>query len=99
LVGFVGLALRARAVVLGREACKRAARAGDLCVLVVARDAGGSAARDAGASDGMPVVRLELDRTGLGQLAGRQSLAVLGITDPHLADGLLRAAAQAREPD
>jgi hypothetical protein len=79
---------------LGRAACKRAARAGQLHALVVAADAGGSAARDAGAGDAVPVVHLRLDRTMLGDLVGRTSLAVIGITDPNLAAGLVRAATQ-----
>jgi ribosomal protein L7Ae-like RNA K-turn-binding protein len=92
LLGFVGLALRARRAVLGRAACKKAARARRLYALVVASDAGSSAARDAGADDAIPVVRLALDRTELGALVQRDSLAVLGITDPNLAAGLTRAA-------
>lgn len=91
-VRFVGLALRARKVAVGREACKRAQRRGELHAVVVAADAGRSAARDAGVGERIPIVRIDLDRAALGRLVGRQTLAVLGITDPSLAAGLVKAA-------
>jgi ribosomal protein L7Ae-like RNA K-turn-binding protein len=97
-VRFVGLALRAHKVAVGREACKRAERRGELHLLVVAADAGRSAARDAGAGERTPVVRIPLDRAALGKLVGRDTLAVLGITDPSLAAGLANAATAMR-PD
>jgi len=91
---FVGLALRARRVVLGREACKRAARNGTLHALVVASDAGASAARDTGAGPNVPVVQVQIDKCELGSRVGKTTLAVLGITDPQLAAGLTGGAAR-----
>jgi len=84
----IGLALRARRVAIGREACKRAARRGTLFALVIASDAGDSAPRDSGAT-GVPVVPAGVDKTELGRLVGRDALAVLGITDPGIAAGLV----------
>ncbi len=85
---FVGLALRARRVAIGREACKRAARTGSLHAVVVAADAGPSAARDAGAGPGVAVVRASIGKQELGARVGKTALAVLGITDPQLAAGM-----------
>lgn len=89
-----GFALRSRHAAIGREACKAAAARGRLGVLVVAADAGQSAARDCLGGSSVPVVRLRAaDKRALGALAGRDALAVLGITDPALASGVCRAAA------
>ena len=88
MLRFVGLALRARHVVLGRDACKRAARNGTLHAVVVAADAGPSAARDAGAGPNVPVVQVQIDKSELGARVGRTALAVLGITDRQLAAGI-----------
>jgi ribosomal protein L30E len=89
----VGLAVRSRTVTVGREACKRAARRGELYVLLVAEDAGRSAARDCGATAATRVLHSRMDKRELGALVGRDAVAALGITDPHLADGLMRHAA------
>jgi ribosomal protein L7Ae-like RNA K-turn-binding protein len=86
---FVGLALRARRVAVGRDACKRAARNGVLHAIVVAADAGPSAARDAGAGPGVPVVPVQIDKRELGSRVGKTTLAVLGITDAELAAGII----------
>ena len=88
----VGLALRSRSVALGRLACKRAARKGELHALLLADDAGASAARDCGAATGVPLLRAGLDKRGLGALVGRTELAALGITNAGLAAGLARHA-------
>lgn len=92
VLALVGFALRARKAAIGREACKRAAQRGVLRVLVVAADAGASAARDCLGSRPVPVVQLQADKQALGALAGRDTLAVLGITDPQLAAGVCRTA-------
>ena len=94
----VGLALRGRHVALGREACKRAAKRGELHALVLADDAGKSAARDCGATPATRVVRSGLDKRGLGAVVGRGEVAALGITDPHLADGVVRTAVRQAQP-
>jgi ribosomal protein L7Ae-like RNA K-turn-binding protein len=94
VLALIGFALRARKAVLGREACKRAAQRGALRVLVVAADAGASAARDCLGHVAVPTVRLAADKRALGALAGRDTLAVLGITEPQLAAGICRTAAE-----
>jgi ribosomal protein L7Ae-like RNA K-turn-binding protein len=94
VLALIGFALRARKVSFGREACKRAAQRGELRVLVVAADAGASAERDCLGNVRVPTVRLAADKRALGALAGRETLAVLGITDPHLAAGVCRTAAE-----
>lgn len=86
----LGFAVRRRAVAVGREACKRAARRGVLHALVLADDAGKSAARDCGAGPGTAVVQAGCDKHALGALVGRAEVAALGITDPQLAAGLRR---------
>jgi hypothetical protein len=88
LRGLLGLALRGRAVAIGREACKRAARRGELHALVMADDAGRSAARDCGAVPATVLLQSGLDKRALGALVGRGDVAALGITDPHLAAGM-----------
>ncbi len=93
LLSLVGFALRARKTALGREACRAAARRGELQALVVAADAGSSAARDCLGGRRVPVLQLGLDKRALGALAGRETLAVLGITDAGLAAGLRDGAA------
>lgn len=77
---------------MGRSACRRAARRSELRLLVLARDAGASVESDCGAPDGVPRIRLELDKQELGLLVRRSALAVLGITDPDLAAGILKHA-------
>ena len=97
LHGLIGLALRSRRVALGRAACRQAAERGTLHVLIVASDAGVSAERDSGVTAAVPRVRCELDKRELGRRAGRMELALLGITDPDLAAGVLQAARPPRD--
>lgn len=92
LARLLGLALRGRTAVIGREACKRAARRGALHLLLVARDAGRSAARDCGATAATRVLAAGLDKRALGELVGRGDVAAVGIIDPNLADGIARQA-------
>jgi ribosomal protein L7Ae-like RNA K-turn-binding protein len=95
---FVGLAVRSRSLAVGREACKRAARQGSLHLLLLADDAGQSAARDCGAGPQTRTVQSGFDKRGLGALLGRESVAAIGITDADLAAGLWRHAAAAPPP-
>ncbi|UCE01649.1 MAG: hypothetical protein JSW67_10220 [Candidatus Latescibacterota bacterium] len=90
----IGLALRTRSAALGRHACRRAAERRTLHALVVARDAGASAVRDGGVPEDVPQVRVDLDKRQLGMLVGRTELALLGITEPHLAAGLIESVAE-----
>ena len=93
----VGMALRSRAAAIGREACKQAARRGRLRALLLATDAGASAARDCGAGEGIPLLQAGMDKQALGALVGRGELAALGITETQLAAGLARYARPVQE--
>ena len=90
LRGLLGLAQRGRNLALGRAACRQAGREHRLHLVLVARDAGASAVRDAQGGDAFRVARVGLDKQELGGLVGRSAVAVLGILDPHLASGLLQ---------
>ena len=94
LRALVGQAQRCRATAIGREACRRAARRGTLHALLLATDAGRSAARDCGWRPPVPLLQSGLDKNALGELVGRTTLAALGITTPALANGLVRIAAR-----
>jgi ribosomal protein L7Ae-like RNA K-turn-binding protein len=89
---FIGLAVRGRNVAVGREACKRAVARGELHALLLATDAGRSAARDCGVGHGVRLLQSGLDKRELGALVGRAEVAALGITDAQLAAGLLQCA-------
>jgi ribosomal protein L7Ae-like RNA K-turn-binding protein len=97
LRALVGMAIRSRSIAVGREACKRAARRGELYVLLLAADAGASAGRDCGAGPEVRVLRAGMDKQALGALLGRESVAAIGITDAGLAAGLARYAPPAAE--
>ncbi len=92
LEALLGLALRKRAVVFGRTACRRAAERGRLHLVLVAADAGSSAVRDGGISSNVTSLQVRLDKVELGRMLGRAEIALLGITDPHFAAGLRECA-------
>jgi ribosomal protein L7Ae-like RNA K-turn-binding protein len=92
VLGLLGLALRQRAVVLGRTACRRAAERRRLHLVLIAADAGGSAARDGAIPTHVACVRVPFGKAELGGVVGRAEVALLGITDPHLSAGLLECA-------
>ena len=89
LRGLLGLARRGQKLALGRAACRQAGRDGRLHLLLVARDAGASAVRDATGSNAVRCVHVDLDKQQLGGLVGRGAVAILGVLDPHLASGLV----------
>jgi hypothetical protein len=68
----VGQAQRCRATAIGREACRRAARRGDLHALLLATDAGRSAARDCGWRPTVPLLQSGLDKNALGLAVARR---------------------------
>lgn len=96
LVGLLGLALRSRALAIGRTACRRAAARGRLYLVIVARDAGKSIERDAGMSAARQRLRSDLDKVQLGALLGRASVAVVGLMDENLARGIQDSASERR---
>ena len=93
----IGLAMRGRKVALGRAACRQAAALRRLHLVLIARDAGVNAERDGAAGRATECVRLDLDKQQLGSMVGRDSVAILGVLDPHLATGLLAIARAAED--
>lgn len=97
----LGVALRAGRLVVGTEAVKERAGAGELAAAVMAEDAGRNA-RDR--------VRPLLDRSGvpvwevgsrreLGAALGRGPVVVAGLTDPGFADAVAKKRAAAGASD
>lgn len=87
----LGLGRRARRVAAGHEAAERALKAGEATLLLVASDAGvGEAKRweRLASLRGVPMVS-PLAAAGLGEALGMPPRAVVAVTDPHLARGLL----------
>ncbi|HZL86404.1 MAG TPA: 50S ribosomal protein L7ae [Candidatus Krumholzibacteria bacterium] len=93
----LGLAMRGRKLALGRAACRQAAGERRLALVLIARDAGASAERDGAADRATECLRLGLDKQQLGSMVGRDSVAILGVLDPHLASGLLAIARAAED--
>lgn len=89
----VGLARRAGRVVAGTQAVREAGRRGDLRLLLIARDATDNARRRVrGAASDRAVATLRCGtRETLGRAIGRAGVAVVGVTDPGLADRIRAA--------
>jgi ribosomal protein L7Ae-like RNA K-turn-binding protein len=90
LLGLIGLGLRARNVIVGVEQVRVAARRGRLALAVVAPDASENSRKKV-----LPLLRALRIRTvdgpgaaTLGAVAGRETTAVVGVTDPALARGI-----------
>ncbi len=94
----IGLAMRGRRVALGRAACRQAAGERRLYLVLIASDAGASAERDGAAGRATECLRVALDKQQLGSMVGRDSVAILGILDPHVASGLLAITRAADDP-
>lgn len=87
----LGLGRRARRVAAGHEAAERALKAGEAALLLVASDAGASEAKRwerLASLRGVPMVS-PLAAAGLGEALGMPPRAVVAVTDPDLARGLL----------
>lgn len=84
----LGLARRAGAAAIGTRAVREAARAGRLQAVLLARDAAPGARRRLGTAARAPGIRLAVlgDRAALGAAVGRGPVAVVGVTDPGLAE-------------
>lgn len=84
----LGLALRAGRVAVGTRAVKEAADAGELRLLVLARDATDNAlGRLRGALERSGAARLRCGtRADIGEALGRGPVAAVGVTDRSLAD-------------
>ena len=90
IMGLVGLGLRGRLAVVGVQQVRDSAKRGKLKVALVARDAsrnsldkvtGLLAARE------IPVIDV-FSASELGAVAGREAVAVVGVTDAGLAEGI-----------
>ncbi len=88
--GLVGLGLRGRLAVVGVQQVREAAKRGKLKVALVASDASqNSLDKVTGLLKArlVPVIA-EFSAEDLGQVAGRESVAAIGITDAGLARGI-----------
>jgi ribosomal protein L7Ae-like RNA K-turn-binding protein len=94
LLGLLGIALKGRNIVLGREAVRLAVRRERVRLLVLAADAGSALEKEMrrlGEGTGLEVVRGP-GRAELGGALGRSEISVAGITDDGLADAVKKAA-------
>ncbi len=94
LLGLLGLGVRGRLAVVGVDRVREAAKRGALRVAVVAEDASHhSREKFEGllAAKEVPVILVPV-AAELGEVAGRESTAVIGVTDAQLAKGILAAA-------
>ncbi len=93
VLGLVGLGLRGRLAVVGVQQVRDAAKHGKLKVALVANDASkNSLDKVSGLLKALevPVVGA-LSSTELGGVAGRESVAVIGVTNAGLARGIMTA--------
>lgn len=91
LLGMLGLGLRGRLAVVGVDRVREAAHRGTLRVAVVAADASpNSRAKVDGllAAKGVPVLSVPTVAM-LGEVAGRDATAIIGVVDAQLAKGIL----------
>ncbi len=100
LLGLVGLGVRARNAVVGVEQVRVAARKGRLVLAVIAGDASENSRKKV-----EPLLKALRVRTvtfpesaALGAAVGRQSAAVVGITDAALARGMRQVLEEREEP-
>ncbi len=88
--GLLGLGLRGRLAVVGVQQVRDAAKRGKLKVALVASDASkNSLDKITGllAARGVPVID-SFSAAELGKVAGREAVAVVGVTDAGLAEGI-----------
>lgn len=93
VMGLTGLGLRGRLAVVGVQQVRDAARRGRLKVALVARDASqNSLNKITGLLEarGVPVIDA-FSAAELGSVAGREAVAVVGVTDAGLAAGIKEA--------
>jgi ribosomal protein L7Ae-like RNA K-turn-binding protein len=90
VLGLLGLGLRARNAVVGVEQVRIAARKGRLAMAVVAPDASPNSLKKL-----LPLLEATKVRVvqgpgavALGSVAGRESTAAIGVSDPALARGI-----------
>jgi ribosomal protein L7Ae-like RNA K-turn-binding protein len=95
LLGLLGLGMRARQLVVGVDAVRRALQADEVRCVVVAADAGPRAAEKVvrlARGRGVPLVPGPAAEM-LGARLGRPAVMAVGVRDRALADGVLRSVA------
>jgi ribosomal protein L7Ae-like RNA K-turn-binding protein len=97
LLGLLGLGLRGRLAVVGVERVREAAKQGTLRVAVLAEDASrNSLEKVVGLLVAKKVSMMWVPKTSeLGEVAGRDATAVIGVVDVQLAKGILALAGPA----
>ena len=94
LLGLLGLGMRARQLVVGVDAVRRALQADEVRCVVMAADAGPRAAEKVvrlARGRGIPLVPGPAAEM-LGARLGRPAVMAVGVRDRALADGVLRSA-------
>ena len=94
ILGLVGLGIRGRNAVVGVQQVRDAARRGKLKLALVASDASQNSLDKVVSlldARGVKIVD-EFSSHELGEIAGRNSVAVIGVSDAGLANGIMRAA-------
>jgi ribosomal protein L7Ae-like RNA K-turn-binding protein len=90
VLGLLGLGIRGRLAIVGVDQVREAARAGTLKVAVLAQDASHHSLEKVGrllVAKGVPTISVSSARA-LGEVAGRESTAVIGVVDAQLAKGI-----------
>lgn len=94
VLGLLGLGVRARNAIVGVERVREAVKRDVVRVAVVACDASEHSLKKVEgllAGRGVPTLYVA-EAVALGRAAGRESTAVIGVTDRQLADGILKVA-------
>ncbi|MEO5588953.1 MAG: ribosomal L7Ae/L30e/S12e/Gadd45 family protein [Gemmatimonadaceae bacterium] len=92
-LGLVGLGLRGRLAVVGVQQVRDSAKRGKLKVALVANDASPNSLDKIApllAARNVPVIDV-FSSAELGELTGREAVAVIGVTDSGLAKGIAAA--------
>src|SRR5687767_2030437 len=90
VLGLVGLGLRGRLAVVGVQQVRDAAKRGKLKIALVASDASQNSLdkfRGLLAARAVPVIEV-FSAAELGTATGREAVAVVGVTDAGLAEGI-----------
>jgi len=93
VLGLVGLGLRGRLAVVGVQQVRDAAKRGKLKIALVASDASQNSLDKVESLLTARKVRIVRDFSGheLGEIAGRELVAAIGVSDAGLADGIADA--------
>lgn len=91
VLGLLGLGVRGRLALVGVDRVREAVKKGTVRVAVVARDASANSRQKLDRlleGRGVPTLELE-SAAALGQVAGKDTTAVIGVVDGKLAAGIL----------